>query len=82
MISWGDWRVTTIQIYYWIPDHKDLLQEFVWQTEDLIPEFPRVHKFLWHWKNNIIAPIESIQLSHSDHFGKTEYINCKKLFDL
>ena len=82
MLRWLDQRITTIQIYYWIPEHKNLLQEFVWQTEDLIPEFPKIHKFLWHWKKNIIAPIESIHISHQDSFGKTEYINCKKLFDI
>lgn len=82
MLRWSDRRIATLQIYYYRPDYTNILQEFVWQTEDLVPEFPRVHKFLWHWKNNIIAPIAEIQLSHTEPFGKTKYINVKKLIDL
>jgi uncharacterized protein Usg len=82
MLRWSDWRVATIQIYYWMPDHRDLLQEFVWQTEDLVPEFPRIHKFLNHWKNHIQAPIKAIELSHADPFGRARYINCKQMFDI
>lgn len=82
MIRYSDIRITTIQIYYYMPNYTNILQEFVWQTEDMIPEFPKVHKFLWHWKNNIVAPIESINLSYSDPFGRTRYINCKDILDL
>lgn len=82
MLRWSDWRVATIQIYYWMPDHRDLLQEFVWQTEDLVPEFPRIHKFLNHWKNHIQAPIKTIELSHAEPFGRSRYINCKQMFDI
>ena len=82
MNRWSDWRIATIQIYYYLPDYLSILQEFVWQTEDLAPEFPRIHKFLWHWKNNIHAPIETINLSYADPFGKTKYINCNQIFKI
>jgi uncharacterized protein Usg len=75
-------HIATIRIYYYLPDYISLLQEFVWQTEDKAPEFPRIHQFLWHWKHNILATIESIQLCYSDRYGKTEYINCKQMFDI
>ena len=82
MRRWSDWRVATLQIYYYIPDHRTLLQEFLWQTEDLIPEFPRIHKFLTHWKVNIEAPIHEINVSYTDPFDKTRYINCNQMFDI
>lgn len=82
MIRWSDWRIATIQIYYYMPDYNSLINEFIWQVEDLVPELPRVHKFLWHWKNNIQVPIQNVIVSHTDPFGKTSYINCKQKFDI
>jgi hypothetical protein len=82
MRRWSDWRVTTLHIYYYMPDHKMLLQEFLWQTEDLVPEFPRIHKFLTHWKVNIEAPIQTVSVSYADPFDKTRYINCNQMFDI
>lgn len=70
-------RIATIQILYYRPDYTSLLQEFVWQTQDLVPEFPRIHKFLWYWKHNIQATVHSIELSHCDTTGRTHYINGK-----
>ena len=65
-----DERLTTVQIYYWMPDHQSLLQEFLWQTVDYDPEFPRIRRFIDHWHANIEARIEAIYLCHSDYWGK------------
>lgn len=74
--------IATVQIYYYRPDYKNIIQEFVWQTEDIKPKFPRINQFLLYWKENITAPIESIELSHRDIDGLTEYVNCKSFFNL
>ncbi len=34
-----DYRITTAEILYWMPDHKHVLQSFVWQNLDLAPRF-------------------------------------------
>jgi uncharacterized protein Usg len=65
-----------------MPDYTSVLNEFVWQTEDYVPEFPKIHKFLWHWKNNIEATIKDINLCYYDKTGRNEYINCKQMFDI
>lgn len=70
-----DERVTTVQIYYYMPDHSHLIQEFLWQTVDQNPDFPRIHKFLDHWKNHIEARIQAIYLSHADYWGGMKRIN-------
>ena len=57
-----------LRVYYWMPDYNSILQEFTWQLLDVVPEFPRVHRFLNHWHNNIEAIIETVEVSH----GKTE----------
>lgn len=82
MLRWSDWRIATIQIYYYMPDHRSIINEFVWQTEDLVPEFPRIHKFLLHWKNNIDATIKEVNLSHADPFGKTHYVKCDDIISI
>jgi uncharacterized protein Usg len=37
--------IVTLNIIYWMPDYQDILQEFIWQTQDVKPDYPRVHKF-------------------------------------
>mgnify|MGYP003126172503 FL=1 len=57
-----------LRVYYWMPDYNNILQEFMWQLNDVVPEYPRVHKFLNHWHDNIEAVIETVEVSH----GRTE----------
>ena len=56
-------RLTTAEVIYYLPDHPSLLQRFLWQTLDLPPEFPRVHKFLIFWRREIEAVIHSVTLT-------------------
>ncbi|MBV9993612.1 MAG: protein usg [Caulobacteraceae bacterium] len=56
-------RLTTTEVIYYMPDHPDLLQRFLWQTLDIPPEFPRVHKFLLFWRQEIQAVIHSVTCS-------------------
>ena len=53
-------RLTTTQVLYYMPDSPSLLQEFVWQTLDLAPEYPRIHRFLDFWRREIDAVIHSV----------------------
>jgi len=48
-----------------MPDHKSLVQEFIWQTMDIPPELPRIHKFLSYWHDHIEATIAEIYVSYS-----------------
>jgi len=57
---WIRKRIVTVDILYYMPDHSSILQEFIWQTEDIVPEIPRVHMFLNYWKNNIKATINRV----------------------
>ena len=70
--------LTTIQVYYWIPDYRHILQEFMWQTMDVSPEFPRMNKFLRYWEHNIEGPIHDVviaQKSEDDFEGVIRYMN-------
>jgi uncharacterized protein Usg len=58
-------RLTTAEITYHMPDHPGLLQAFLWQTLDQAPDFPRIQRFLDHWRREIDAVIHSVRLSHA-----------------
>lgn len=57
------WRLATAEVLYYLPDHPKLLQTFVWQTLDLAPSYPRIHRFLDFWRREIDAVIHSVQLA-------------------
>tara|TARA_R100001126_G_scaffold81052_1_gene49480 strand:+ start:1907 stop:2158 length:252 start_codon:yes stop_codon:yes gene_type:complete len=64
---WIKKNIVTVDVLYYMPDFNDIVQEFIWQTPDITPELPRVHKFLNHWHKNIDAVIKEVQVSYSDH---------------
>ena len=55
--------IVTINVLYWMPDYTHILQEFIWQTSDIRPEYPRVHKFLNYWHDNIEAVISEVNIA-------------------
>ena len=55
--------IVTLSILYWMPDHTHILQEFIWQTADMRPEYPRVHNFLNYWHDNIEAVISEVNIA-------------------
>ncbi|HWA61706.1 MAG TPA: protein usg [Caulobacteraceae bacterium] len=59
----GGERLTTAEVLYYMPDHPKLLQSFLWQTLDLAPGFPRVHRFLAYWRREIHAVIHSVNVT-------------------
>jgi uncharacterized protein Usg len=64
--------IILVKVLYYIPDYTHLLQEFFFQTEDIVPDIPRVHYFLNYWKENIDAIIKEVSISSSYH---TQYNN-------
>lgn len=58
------YRLTTAQILYHMPDHENLLQEFIWQNYDLDPKFPELLKFLTFWRKEIEGSLHSVYVAH------------------
>ena len=56
-----------MDVLYYMPDFSDIVQEFIWQTNDITPELPRVHRFLKYWHTNIDAVIKEVQVSYVDN---------------
>ncbi|MEZ5669012.1 MAG: protein usg [Alphaproteobacteria bacterium] len=62
----ANWRLTTAEILYRMPDHPSMLQTFIWQKLDLPPRFPELLKFLAFWERNIEGPLHSVRVGHVD----------------
>ena len=60
-----DWRLTTAEILYHMPDHPGLLQTFIWQKLDRAPVFPELTRFLEFWKREIEGPLHSVRVASS-----------------
>jgi uncharacterized protein Usg len=60
----GGYGLTTAHILYWRPDHKWLLQSYVWQAYDLFPKFPELQRFLAFWQEQLEGPLHSVQVAH------------------
>ena len=67
-ITLKKWTVATVQVVYYIPDHLHIINEFMWQTEDTLPEYPRIKRFLDYWDKNIDGPIKEVYIhDHKQH---------------
>lgn len=59
-----NYRLTTAEILYHLPDHPSLLQTYVWQEYDLAPKFPELHRFLKFWEREIEGPLHSVRVAN------------------
>ena len=59
-----DYRLTTAEILYHLPDYEDLLQTFLWQELDRVPDFPRLQKFLAFWQRELDGRLHSVRVAH------------------
>lgn len=69
--------LTTAKILYRIPDFQHLLNMFIYQLYDNSPEFPKLYKFLYYWKNNLDGPIYSVSIAHCSLVTDKEIIFAK-----
>jgi uncharacterized protein Usg len=60
-----DWRLTTAEILYHMPDHPGVLQTFIWQKLDRAPTFPELSRFLAFWQREIEGPLHSVRVASS-----------------
>jgi uncharacterized protein Usg len=58
-----EYRLTTAEIVYHLPDAPDTLQTFIWQKFDRAPDFPELGKFLDFWRGNIEGRLHSVTVA-------------------
>ncbi len=59
-----DYRLTTAEILYQIPEYPDLLQSYLWQSLDRIPDFPRLNGFLSTWEKGLEGKLHSVRIGY------------------
>lgn len=68
----NDWRLTTAEILYHLPDHPAVLQSYIWQELDLAPRFPALHRFLDFWTREIEGRLHSVRVGSRQLIGPAE----------
>ena len=58
-----DYRLTTAEILYHLPDYPTVLQTYVWQDLDLAPRYPALRKFLEFWRRELDGPVHSVRVA-------------------
>ncbi len=61
-----DYRLTTAEIYYHMPDFPELLQSYVWQEYDIAPKFPVLYGFLDFWDSNLDGKLHSVYVASKE----------------
>lgn len=77
-----DYRLTTAEILYHMPDHYSLLQAFIWQELDISPEFPVLHKFLNFWERSLDGKLHSVNVTSCELVRPAEFVYAKAEFTL
>ena len=77
-----DWRLTTAEILYRLPDHPAVLQTFVWQKLDRAPAFPELHGFLDFWKREIEGALHSVRVASAALTRPAEFTYAEGQFRL
>lgn len=58
----NDYRLTTAEIIYRLPDHPGLVQSYIWQDYDLAPKYPVLKRFLDFWEGNLDGALHSVSV--------------------
>lgn len=75
-------RLTTVEIIYRLPDYYSILQEFLWQTIDVPPQYPRIYKFIDYWERNIEGKIYSVKIANVEVISPANFQSVAKYYTL
>ena len=59
-----DYRLTTGEIQYKMPDYPNLLQSYLWQSLDRVPDFPKLNAFLGFWQTKLDGTLHSVRIGY------------------
>jgi uncharacterized protein Usg len=68
-----NYRLTTAEILYFMPDHPMILQSYVWQELDLAPDFPVLKKFLGFWEKELDGRLYSVRVDNCKLIKASEF---------
>ncbi len=76
------YSLTTAEIVYRLPDHRSLLQTYIWQDYDMAPRFPALTKFLEFWETKLEGPLHSVRVAHAGLIKPAEIRTVRDLTQL
>ena len=68
-----DYRLTTAEILYRLPDHPGLLQSYIWQELDLAPRYPVLRGFLDFWERELDGRLHSVRVASATVVGPARW---------
>ena len=74
------WTTASVQVVYYIPDYLNLVNEFIWQTRDQLPDYLRIERFLDYWDKNIDGPIKEVYIHDHDE-AKIRHVDRRLKFN-
>lgn len=77
-----DYRLTTAEIFYHLPDHPSLLQSYTWQEFDRQPEFPELMKFLEFWERELDGKLHSVVVASCELIKPSELVVAQDNFTI
>jgi uncharacterized protein Usg len=78
----NDYRLTTAEILYHLPDHPTLLQTYLWQDYDLAPDFPVLRRFLDFWRRSLDGRLHSVKVASQKLIRPAEFRHAQAEFTL
>jgi uncharacterized protein Usg len=67
--------LTTAELYYRMPDYRNVLNSFIWQEYDLAPDYPKLFQFIEFWQEKIEGPLHSVRFTHRKLIAPGEWRN-------
>ena len=72
--------LVTVSIIYYVPDYSSIVNEFLWQTLDIKPKYPRVEQFLDFWQREIEAVIKEIRVFDATSLDPSKFRSIADVF--
>lgn len=67
--------LTTAELFYHMPDHRNVLNTFIWQDYDLAPDHPKLFQFIEFWQREIDGPLHSVRFCHRKMISPGQWRN-------
>jgi uncharacterized protein Usg len=78
ILQLNDYRLTTAEITYHLPDHPRLLQIYLWQEYDLAPHFPELRRFLDFWTRQLDGKLHSVRVANKKLITADDLRYCRE----
>lgn len=74
-----NYRLTTAEILYHMPDHPSFLQSYIWQEYDIAPRFPILMQFLQFWTKELDGKLHSVYVASKEIItpGDARFYDCE-----